>query len=527
MDATDVTAGDATEAVASSSDEFIQESLEMILNNYWGLIERKGESLGADHLCDILKAFALYLYGNDVRRVSLMPSEEADMKLREAVSGKGVKLRSGFHSWECVSTIVQGLQMMDPPISSGELVRAFISFAEIFAKGPRMSDALGDVLVLRDNVNDVVTSLILSDEVLLPWYSLTTLSRITGKKTMVMDSNVSDLKRLTMLLTGTSCIERNGPMATTSFRGGATSRDAILFDPSMIEVDDYSLIKWVMDSIPEGCALILITTSAFNNSSTEKTERAREYLKGFRIDCQYHVYDGQFFHTVPLFVTRIINAPAGGPIRLIDTYEDRELTVDQSEFDWDLPYLIHRDDYGRFDTVRIRDLADLTFGIVVKSLESLVPYDPPLPVYIDNKSRDGLYLRPRTELKCVPTNDVRTVPSGSVLVSRFGSVEATIAVRESDTPCAASHHYFVITPKSDYETEYLLAFFKSEFYLFQSTEGQMTTWHYLSTREIKNMRVPAANKEQREAIAKAFLKLDSPEPEEVWAIFKKVLKINS
>ena len=516
MDATEAADDGIMELDSEKAEEFVLDSLDMILNNYRSIVESKGETFNICHLTDILRAFALYLYGTDIKRVSMMPPRVADLKLFDAVSERGVELEEGFHSWRSVSTVVQGMQMMSVPISASTLLTAFTAFSKKLCTNERMGPHLENILMLRDNVNDLVSDMVDSDEVLVPWFTLTTLSSLYGRSVLVTDNNGGDLKNLAMLLCGAKGIDRSKPLSPSP---GGQTRDAILILPVRRGDEDLGVLEWVMDSLPEGDTLVLVTFPAFNISNETETRNARESLKKYRIECQYKIDRGQFFSTVPLFVTKIVKSEPRGSVRLLDQIDGLEGSVDQSEFDWNMDMLLHRDDYGKVPSVRLAEIADLRRGSIVPRSDMAEEHDPDRPVFVRPMDIVDGQIGERSNLLSIASDRYPLAQPGTILVSCRGDFGRTAIVFEKDSPCVASSNFSLISPGEEYSRDYLMAFFKSSYFLLQAKALSVGYLPNLTVQNLSEIRVPIATEEQQKAVSKSFKKKRNPDPEDVWKIF--------
>jgi len=525
MEASDTQADAAVQEETQTDDEYVLDGIDMILSNYRGIvIEREGAFTGR-HLEDILKAFALYLYGDGLKRVSLMPPETADAKLFEAVSGKGLKLDAGFHSWKSVSTVLQGLQMMSMRIGAPLLVKAFTRFATKLSMGRDRMYEMESVIILSDNVNGLVSEMVISNEVLMPWYMLSTFGTLgKDRDVIVSDNRGGDLKRLTMLMMGAQCIDR-GNTSSPLPNDGNRSRDAVLFIDSMPRLDENGLIRWVMDSLPENGVLVLITMSSFFARSDIKAAETRRYLEGFRIECQYKLRNGLMNFGIPLYITKIVKSMPGGETKLYDQIEDLECTIDQSEFDWDLEGLMHRDDFGEFRTVPLIEAGDIRRGVIIPK-DCLTEEDPEgRPVYIrPMDARDG-YIKDRRKMLSITTDKYPLLEPGTMLIHTLGGAGKTVLIEEDDTPCVANASFQVFRPNGTYTEDYLLAYFDSSYFIAQATHYSSSYSNALTTRKLSEMRMPYADDRQQKEIGRRYMALRKRNPEKVWEIFRDVLKI--
>ena len=511
--------------IAHGDEVFVSDSLDMILNNYRGIVEGKGEPFDIQHLTDVLKAFALYLYGEDLKRVSMIDSETADEKLFSAVSGKGVHLQSGFYSWKDVSTVVQGLRTMSVPVSASALLRAFKRFSNKLYSGTRMNFSLENIVVLRDDVNNLISEMVISDKVLFPWYLMTTIQRLgEGRRFMVSDNYDDDLKRLTVLMIGAQCIDRSKVLDPEP-DGDGHGRDAVLFLPASGEFDEPAMLKWVMDSISKGSVLVLITPPYFCTSSNKEIVAAKEFLKGFRIECQYKMANGLPGFAVPMFVTKIVKAEPSGEVRLVDSIEGLEGSVEQSKFRWNLEEILHRGDFGHFETVMMSEVIEVRRGNIVPKEDMTPKYDSKRPVYIRPMDIEDGRIKKRSKLQTIAVDGYRQVVPGSILVESLREFGKSVMILGEDAPCVASSSFNVVSTKGSYSSEYLLAFFNSSFFIAQANNYCFGFVHNLTTKKMLEIELPVATLEQQNKIVREYRALDNPDPAMVWSIFSKVLNI--
>lgn len=525
MEAPDAQAETAGLVEAAMDEESVLESLDMILANYREIAIYNDGAFTERHLEDVLKAFALYLYGGDLKRVSLMPPETADARLFEAVSGKGLKLDTGFRSWKSVSTVLQGLRMMGAPIGAPLLVKAFVRFATKESMGGDGMHGLEQLVILSDSVNGVVSEMVISNEVLMPWFALSTLEALgRSRDVIVSDNRGGDLKRLTMLMAGAQCIDR-GNVTSPIPNDEGRSRDAVLFIETVPKLDEGELIRWVMDSLPENGVLVLIAMPSFFARSDSRASEARRYLEGFRIECQYKLRNGLMNFGLPLYITKIVKSRSGGETKLYDQIENLECTVDQSEFDWDLEGLMHKDDFGEFRTVPLTEAGDIRRGVIIPK-EFLTEGDAEgRPVYIrPMDARDG-YVRDRRRMLSITTDKYPLLEPGTMLIHTIGGAGRTVLIEEDDVPCVANASFQIFKPNGSYTEDYLLAFFDSSYFRAQATHYSSAYVHALTTRRLSEIRMPCADGDQQKEVGKRYRALRKREPEKVWGIFRDVLGI--
>ena len=503
---------DAEEAVYD--DGFVLDSLDMILSNYRGIVESRDGGFSSDSLDDVLKAFVLFLYGKDLRRVSMMQARAADDKLFEALSEKNVEIGTGFRSWKSASTVVQGLQMMSLHLQPAILMKSFINFSFKVSGIGHLNGYLQDYLILKDNVNEIILEMVHSDDILMPWYVLTTLDRLSEYGKVKVSGNVdNDLKRLTMLLLGAR-------YADISESSSPIAKDAVFFLPPDRNVDYLKMLRDAMDSIPEGGTMVLVSLPGFCTGL--RSEEARSYLNGFRIEKQYKVPNGVVDSIFPLLITKVVKAAPGGEIALFDlTNDDATGIFDQSQFDWNMERLLFEKDFMDIETIPLSEVADVRRGVIVSKADMAMRYDARKPVYLRPMDIIDGRFRKRSKLQTIARAGLPMLEAGSLLVSSLGVVSRSAIVTEEYLPCVAASYFYVVNTKGEYPVEYLLAFVRSSFF---EKQAHISCGIHLTTSKLMEISVPVASKPQQEAIIKAVDELGDDSPEAIWNIFIEVIK---
>ena len=522
MDAMEAAGDSIIEVDSPVTEEFVFDSLEMIFNNYRSIVECKGESFNICHLADIMKAFALYLYGTDLKRISIIPPRLANQKLFDALSHRGVELDDGFHSWRSVSTVVQGMQMMSIPITIPTFLRTFSIFIHKLSTSKNTCVHLDNVLLLRDSVNEDVSDTTLSDDILVPWFTLTHLKSLYDQSVAVPDTTAEDLKRLLMLIIGAQFIDRPDSLSLTS--DGHPS-DAVLFLTQTRGVDATGILQQIMDSLPQGGNLVLVTDSVFNFTEDPNIKNARALLKNYRIECQYRINRWFILYSsIPLFITKIVKSEPDGCVALINRIEGLETRVDQSKFDWNMDMLLHKNDFKEVPSIQLDEIADLRKGVIVPRSELTEDYDAERPVLVRPMDISNGRIKERDTLLTIISNRHHLVKPGTILVYSRGFFHSAI-VSDGDSPCVASSTFTLVSSKGEYSREYLLAFFKSSYFFRQAFALSASNSLHLTIQSFSVIKVPIATKDQQKAVSKAVLKMKNPDRDDVWKIFVDKLKL--
>jgi len=525
MDGADSVAAGNTDGYDERS---VSRSLEMILDNYRAVLENNGRYLGEPYLNDILFAYVLYLYGEDIDRITMLRPEKVNEKLNKALDRLNYYVFVKFNDWKTASMILQGLQMMPVKVEPVTMMRAFYRFCDaVFDEGTIKQD-LSELLLFRERVNHQISDLLESDQVIMPIYSAPVSVYLYPRRITAVEKVLLGVEIMTVRLLGQEWWENL--MVGTVLHRDATREfdgDALLLLTRNPYYSEDKLVEWTMDTIKEGRNLILVTFPVFDWDSEKRTAVARDHLRKYDILSRCRLPAALYDSKMDIVITKIRKSAPKSRVTLVDYTKDvpKTVTIDQSEFDWSMKKVLYGKIDDDFPKVRMGDIAEIRRGVRVPRSDLSEHYIARKPVYITTIIGIGWIGVPkRTKLPVVINKDVSVIDKGCVIVDSMGGTDMTV-MSDDYAPCVASPTFTVVRPTGDYSKEYLYVFFCSSYFRSQADMLCTGETKNLTTSSFREICVPAASERQQQEIVKRFHGLKEKERNEVWGIFEQVLGI--
>lgn len=509
--------GQSYESMTSPDEEILQSEVDMILNNYRCTVERNGRRFyGHGSLGDIVKAFVLYGFDDDLRRVTLMDPDSAHSKLNKIMDGRAKV--GPFEDWRSASAIVQGLLLVPSRISAEILVESFMKLLRSVKSTPE--GQLVNMPLIGSDACNLIDSMCTGDAVSMPVFLSDLAHHLRHIRLLTSPEDPNDIESCLMLLMGTESDE-------------GTAGDVVLFVANDSTMDQPSKVLETFRSIPEGGHMVLVTHPGFVSSGTKDFEECRRLLSEYRMDSINRI--ATLVMELPQVYIIDIHKKRAGRRTLVRSFEpfsigrsDERFVITPSSMteaalkdDWSVEAYLEPEGKLEVPTVSLGKIGSVRRGVIIPKTECVDGIRSDLPIYLRPVDiKDGEI--DLEDIRSVTRFGVRPVEPGSILVSTQGRVGTTYLVRDEDPPCVASSRFITILPSEGYTPEYIETFFRSSYFIDRALEISKDD-EYVSTEDMKSIGIPVADKEQQDRIVRLFRELDDPSPAKVSLLFDQVL----
>ena len=534
---------DRIEQAPEIIDSDLKEDIIMVLSQYRRTIREKGRSLDDRHLSDIVKGFAFYVCCKEKKHVTMLKEKDACSYISQAT---GIQI-SGFEDWDVVSSMIQGLRTVSDDID----VHNLFDTLYMFLREPGNSGK--NIWSIGVTDTSILEHIYLSSEtVLIPMFDIDLIIYFSKQCKVISRPYVKDdLNNLTSYLLG---VEDMGcdltELCVDDVKIKPLSVDGAVLELPQVPDDifygrpDYnytSLVKWCMDSLGPDGKLFMMASSHF--CSNRQYEGCRQLLKDYDVYSVYRIR----IEIIRMRMHRLlICVSKSEPEEYTHLYDmndsvyygslddvrerfydealslssvDECIAIEQSSFDWDINRAITTSRIN-YPAVALSDVAQLRSGINLTKDGLTERYDKNRPILIRiGDVRNGELVK-RSRMATIQKEKVPLLDAGDVIVANVGTEGRSCVIHDTDLPCTASSSFTFVKPVSSYSPDYLFFFFHSSGFLVQCKDRRR-----MSIVDMERVLVPKADKKEQKRISDKVAALSTKDPEDVWDIFKAVLKM--